>query len=193
MSGAEMRFRDAVDPAVAREYREAGWWGDVTLVDHLRRHCTERGDQLAYVSDRGTLTWVELDRASDRVASVVCSLGIQPGERAAMLLPDSGTVHAVMLGLEKAGVVNVGLGARAGVREIAHLLTTTDATTLIVADHHRDLSPDELRTRLTELGVTLERVVQVPALEEDLEAAFTVDGEHVDDGPAPDIDGRRIR
>ncbi|MEX2626723.1 MAG: fatty acid--CoA ligase family protein, partial [Ilumatobacteraceae bacterium] len=41
--------------------------------------------------------------------------------------------------------------------------------------------------------VTLERVVQVPALEEDLEATFTVDGEHVDDGPVPDIDDRRIR
>ena len=39
---AEPRFRNAVDPNDAVAYRAAGWWGDVTLVDHLRRHAAAR-------------------------------------------------------------------------------------------------------------------------------------------------------
>lgn len=186
-------FRDAVDPTDARRYREAGWWGDVTLVDHVRRHRDERGDRPAFISDRGTLTWATLDRASDRVATVLANLGVEPGDRVGMLLPDSGTVHAVMLGLEKAGAVIVGLGARAGVREIAHIMTATEATTLLISDQHRDLGPSELRAQLADLGVRVERLVQVPYLEEDLDAPFVVDGEPVEDGPIPDIDARRIR
>jgi len=40
-------------------------------------------------------------------------------------------VHAALIGVEKAGLVAVGIGARAGDREISHLLTRTAAKALI--------------------------------------------------------------
>ena len=44
-----------------------------------------------------------------------------------MIVPDGPAVHAVLLGCELAGVTAVGIGARAGEREIAHLLGKTGA------------------------------------------------------------------
>lgn len=186
------RFRDAVDPQVASTNRAAGWWGDITLVDHLRRHVDERPDAAAYIADDGTLTWAELDAVSDRVGSMVCDLGFEPGARIAVLLPDSATVHAVYLGLEKAGAVVVGIGARANGREIAHLLATTGAEALITLTEHRGQTADELRRDLQRLGVTLERHVQMPMFEADPAADIIVDGRPHEVARAHDFDSRRI-
>lgn len=191
-----MMFRNSIDPEIAEHYRQQGWWGDLTLVDHLRRHVVERGARDAFIGDAGVLTWAGLDAASDRVAAAVVAVGHEPGDRVAMMIPDSPTTHAVMLGLEKAGVITVGIGARAGLREIAHLLSTTGAMTLIMTGQHREHSAAELRHRLSELGATLEHLVEVPWFEEDSEHSLLLDG--VPMGPIgmvdPDeIERRRIR
>lgn len=185
-----MKFRNAVSADVAASYRERGWWGDVTLVDHLRRHTVERPDAVAYIADDGSMTWHEVDRASDRLAQLLCSAGHAPGDRVAVLLPDSATVHVALLALEKAGVIAVGIGARAGLREIDHLLSTTDASALVMAERHRDLSADELREALEWQG----RMIQLPMFEAAIDAPILVDGVPLhEDGADIDIDERRIR
>ena len=50
-----------------------------------------------------------------------------PGDRVALQLPDGPGVHTAMLACEKAGIVAVGIGARAGAREVAHLVERTGA------------------------------------------------------------------
>ncbi|MFT5204181.1 MAG: acyl-CoA synthetase [Candidatus Aldehydirespiratoraceae bacterium] len=185
-------FRNAVDADDARDYRAAGWWGDVTLVDHLRRHVRDRPDASAYIADGGTLTWANLDEVSDRVGSVICDLGFAPGARIAVLLPDSGTVHAVYLGLEKAGVIVVGIGARANAREIAHLLKTTNAEALITLAEHRGQTALDLGTELERLGVSPDCHVQVPLFEADLSAEICVNGQAHHGTSGHDFDSRRI-
>lgn len=184
-----MKFRDAVPSDVASTYRERGWWGDVTLVDHLRQHVIERPGAVAYVADDGSMTWQQVDDVSDRLARLLCAAGHEPGARLAVLLPDSATVHVTLLALEKAGVIAVGIGARAGVREIDHLLSTTGATALVMTDRHRDLSANELLETLTWTG----QLVQVPMFEATPDAPVVIDGVETADGPGVDIDERRIR
>lgn len=186
-------FRNVVDPAEAVAYRAAGWWSDDALVDHVRRHAADRPDKAAYVADDGTLTWRQLDEVSDRLARVLCTLGLEPGDRVAALLPDGATVHAAFLALEKAGFVLVGLGARAGTREIAHLLAITGATTLVTATQMRDRSVADLISELDEFDTHLDHLVEVPCLEADPSASILVDGTPVSDGPPVDLDERRIR
>jgi acyl-CoA synthetase (AMP-forming)/AMP-acid ligase II len=43
-------------------------------------------------------------------------------------------VHAAMLACEKAGIVAVGIGARAGEREVAHLVERSGARTLLTVE-----------------------------------------------------------
>lgn len=185
-------FRNAVSADDRRAYREAGWWGDVTLVDHLRAHAQDRPHADSYIGDDGTLTWAELDAVSERVASVVIGLSIVPGTRVAVLLPDTGTVHAVYLGLEKAGVVTVGIGARANGREVAHLLRSTGAEVLITLSEHAGESAAEFRDTITGLGVKIARHIEVPVFEADTSAPIVVDGEVFAPPSATDIDQRRI-
>ncbi len=48
-----------------------------------------------------------------------------------MLLPDGPGVHAAFVGIERAGAVIVGIGPRAGDREVEHLLGTTGASLVL--------------------------------------------------------------
>ncbi len=190
----QQRFRNAVDPDDAVAYRAAGWWGEETLVDHLRRHARAKPDAPAYIADQGTMSWSALDEQSDRIAGVICALGIDPGQRVAVLLPDGATVHATYLALEKAGVVTVGIGARAGDREIAHLLRSTGAATLITLREHRGRAAADLRTALMDLGIELDRHIALPVVEAQPDAAIMVDDARMAT-PAPlgtTFDDRRI-
>ena len=65
----------------------------------------------AYVTPDRRTTWGELDTLADEIACALSDL--QPGERVGIRLPDDETVHAAFLGTERAGVIGVGIGARA--------------------------------------------------------------------------------
>ncbi|MEZ5246012.1 MAG: class I adenylate-forming enzyme family protein [Acidimicrobiales bacterium] len=188
----EPQFRNAVDPDAARSYRADGWWGDVTLVDHLRRHAAERPDDAAYIADDGTLSWSALDRASDRIAAAIVDLGIEPGTRIGVLIPDTATVHAAYLGLEKAGIVTVGLGARANSREVAHLLGLTQAPILMTLAEHGGAPASAFRSEIEGLGITIDAHIEVPVFEADPDGDITVNGVAVEPPHPGDLDDRRI-
>jgi acyl-CoA synthetase len=105
----------------------------VTVARVVARNVRERPDALAFaeVTAGPQLTWREYDEQSDRIADALGRRGWERGDRVAFQLPDDATVHAMMLGIEKAGLVGVGIGARAGAREVEHLVDRTGARMLI--------------------------------------------------------------
>jgi acyl-CoA synthetase len=105
----------------------------VTLARVVARNARERPDALAFaeVAAGPQLTWQEYDTHSDQIGATLRGSGWERGDRVAFQLPDGADVHALMLGLEKAGLVGVGIGARAGAREVDHLVSRTGARTLI--------------------------------------------------------------
>jgi len=105
----------------------------VTLARVVAQNARERADGVAFaeVTAGPQLTWREYDERSDRLASALRGFGWERGDRVAFQLPDGGDLHAVMLGIEKAGFVGVGIGARAGEREVEHLVSRTGARTVI--------------------------------------------------------------
>jgi acyl-CoA synthetase len=132
----------------AAEYRRRGWWGREALADHVARHADSRGSEPAYITADGLLTWRGYDTCSDRLGHALLALGLQRGERVAIQLPDSATVHVALLACEKAGVVAVGIGARAGERELRHIVAKTRAVALISHDEHRGHSMRALAASL---------------------------------------------
>jgi acyl-CoA synthetase len=96
------------------------------------------------------ITWREYDERSSVIAASLASQ-YDPGDRIALQMPDGPGVHAAMLGCEKAGVVAVGIGARAGERETRHLVERTGSRTMhtgeplaIGAAPQRPLGPNDL-------------------------------------------------
>ncbi len=162
------------DPNVADSYRSQGFWGTETVGSMVRRWAKEKPDAVAFYTsverNLHTFTWSDYDRAADRIAEVVLATGIPSRSRVAVMMPDGPGVHAVYVGLERAGMVCVGIGARAGDREIAHLLTLTGAETLITTDQQYGRQSEEIRNAVTELGAKLTRHILVSSTGEIIDA-----------------------
>ena len=128
----------------------AGWWGQDTPTDLIRRNAAERPDDTAYITWRrptdeaedplgriDRTTWAGYDRLSDRVAAALLAAELERGDRVAVILPDGAAVHAAFTGADKAGVVVMGIGHRAGPAEIAHLVEKSGARAIITGTEHR--------------------------------------------------------
>jgi acyl-CoA synthetase len=128
------------EQALIDAYVDAGWWGTETLGDVVAGHAASRPEGPAYivVDDAAprVLTWAQYHERSSLLAAVFAQAGLGLGTRLGVVLPDGATVHAVLLAAEKAGLVVVGIGARAGPAELRHLLARTGATALVT---HEDL------------------------------------------------------
>jgi acyl-CoA synthetase len=101
-----------------------------TLGEVVARHAALRPEAPAYLTTNRVLTWSAYDALADGLAAALVDEGVAPGDRVAVLAPDGPAVHVAYLGIERAGGVIVGIGPRAGDREIEHLLGRTGASLL---------------------------------------------------------------
>ena len=114
----------------------------------VREHAGVQPQRLAFIEPARAISWRGYDALSDRIALQLLEAGLQRGERVAVLLPDGIELHAALLGAEKAGLVALGIGARAGQREIRHLVALAGAAAFVSLDLHRDESMAELFAEL---------------------------------------------
>jgi acyl-CoA synthetase len=97
------------------------------------RNAGARPDRTAFVEARSgaRLTFAEYDDVATRMAGALTARGWLPGDRVAMHCADGPHAHALLLACERAGLVGVGIGARAGARERDHLVERTGARALV--------------------------------------------------------------
>jgi acyl-CoA synthetase len=117
-------------PSEAAEYLARGFWSERTLADYVSHWRASRPDGLAFAGDEVRMTWSQYDRLSTRLAGDLVAAGLRPGDRVATVL-DGPEAHVAWLAAEKAGLVAVGIGSRAGEREIAHLLAQTGSSAVL--------------------------------------------------------------
>ena len=180
----------AADPEVAAAYVAAGWWGHDTPTDLIRRNAAERPDDTAYItwskesgdssSERiDRTTWAGYDQLSDQVAAALLAAGLDRGDRAAVILPDGAAVHAAFTGADKAGVVVMGIGHRAGPAEIAHLVEKSGARAVITGTEHRGRPAADAIAELRRELPALAHHITIDGLGQDAVIAL-------DNQPAPD-------
>ena len=68
---------------------------------------------------------------SGRLAELFGSIGFERTERIVVFLPDSGLLHAAYLAAERAGLIVVGIGHRAGRAELSHLIGRCEAVAFV--------------------------------------------------------------
>lgn len=159
---------------VAARLAEVGEYGTETVADLVARHAADRPDGVAFVDEGRRLTWMEYEQRSTALAAVIVAAGFEPGERLAVYLPDGPDVHVAYVAAEKAGVIVMGIGPRAGVAEVRHLVVRSGATGLLSRSVHRE----------TDMGL----------LVEDLRADGIPLRTHLvlDDGGEPQVDGGAV-
>ncbi len=166
------------DAALADSYRAAGWWQGDTVAELLTRLAQSRPNDAAYITQESKFTWGQYAAASDQIAAVLLSSGLATGDRVAIVLPDGAAVHAALVGVEKAGLIAVGIGARAGDRELSHLLGKTGAKAVIT---HETMSKDrpssELWTKMSSEIQSLAHHIVVPNYAKAPQSKIKLNGE----------------
>ncbi len=104
----------------------------MTLSEIVAEHARTQPDAPAFLGT-DTLAWREYDaRASDLGADLAHEYP-ERGTRVAVQMADGPDVHVMYLAAERVGLVVVGIGPRAGTREVDHLIAATRAAGLITA------------------------------------------------------------
>jgi acyl-CoA synthetase len=126
-----------------------------TLAAVVGERAVRDPDRAAYLASDARVSWAQYHAHSTRLACLLISLGLERGERIAVLLPDAPGVHVAYLGAEKAGLVTVGIGARAGFRELEHALRLTGASGIISLAEHQGRSTSDFVRHLREQGLAI--------------------------------------
>ncbi len=104
-----------------------------TLDEYPRRHAQRRPDKPAVIMGERVLTWGELDRNINRVAHALLDLGLQRGERVAVMLPNCPEYFELYFGISRAGLVAVPTSYRLTVPELVEILGLAEPTVLVAS------------------------------------------------------------
>lgn len=111
---------------------ERGWWKkDTTISDIVRDNALSNPLGIAYQWGDEIMTWSEYDQTANAIAGDIAE-HLQAGDRVLVWLPDGGLVHASYLACERARTVAVGVGWRAGAKELEHLAARTESSFLLL-------------------------------------------------------------
>ncbi|KZS80221.1 cyclohexanecarboxylate-CoA ligase [Mycobacterium persicum] len=148
----------------AARYHADGWWSDTTLSDAVRRNAELSPGRAAYV-DRpgGSLSWNEFDCGATLLAEQLASVGVVRGDRVAVWHGDSAAIHLLFVAIERCGAVVVGLGARAGPREVVRIVRDTRPK-ILISDRHRGHAAASVAAECAVPLLELGRRGEAPAL-----------------------------
>jgi mycobactin salicyl-AMP ligase len=123
----------AFPPERAAAYRAAGYWTGRTVDSLLRHAATTWADRTAVVDHRGGHTYRELDELADVAAGGFAALGIRPGERVLLQLPNSRRFAVALFGLLRAGAIPVMCLPGHRLAELNHFAAVSGAVGLVIA------------------------------------------------------------
>ena len=124
-----------------------------TLIDYLDRLASEHGDKPALLFKGATMTYGRLGAQSTACAAAFAALGIRKGDRVALVLPNSPQFFVAEFGAWKAGAICVPLNPIYTEREIAHVLRSVGAETVVT------LTPFYERIKKVQAETAVKRVI----------------------------------
>lgn len=105
------------------------------IYDGIRNQAHLRGDLPAVTFFDESITYGELESLSNRLAGLLISAGLKPGERVGLLMDKTPEAIAAMLGVSKAGGVYVPLDFRSPPGRVGRISRTSDLS-FMMADQH---------------------------------------------------------
>ncbi|MEO7996288.1 MAG: AMP-binding protein [Gemmatimonadaceae bacterium] len=114
----------------------------------VARHARYRGDHLALVCDDRRFTFTQLAARVNRLANAFVSLGLQKGDKLAVVMPNCEDVLVTYWAAIQIGLVLVPLSPLLRGPALASLLKDSDSVALVLADSMAD-EVDAIRQELT--------------------------------------------
>lgn len=125
-----------------------------TSLVHFFDDCTTRfRESVAYVSAGSPMTYGALARKATAFSSWLQGVGVRPGDRVAIMLPNTLQYPVALFGALKAGAVVVNVNPLYTARELAHQLKDSGAQTIVVFESFAKTLEDALP------GTRIEHVV----------------------------------
>ncbi len=103
------------------------------LHEYLRRHARERGAKPACIWYGRTVTWAELDAASDAFAARLQALGVQKGEPVVLFLNNCPQYIVAHFGIQKIGAIVCPGGPLNKEHELAYQVNDLKARVIVAA------------------------------------------------------------
>jgi fatty-acyl-CoA synthase len=119
--------------------------GTATLQTLLQQAMTRYGDRTAIVFNGQSVSYRELDVASDRLATGLIHQGVLAGDRVAILLRNCVEYVVAELAINKLNAVIVPLNHLLGSEDVLYILAHSEARVFIA---HEDLIPESLPKQL---------------------------------------------
>lgn len=95
------------DAEHAARWLADGSWVDSSLGETLRASALRHPDRVALISDERSLTYAELDEATERLGAALLAIGLNPGDRALFQMGTTVETAVALLACYKAGVLPV--------------------------------------------------------------------------------------
>ncbi|MFC9993386.1 (2,3-dihydroxybenzoyl)adenylate synthase [Nocardia sp. NPDC127526] len=144
---------------LAASYRQAGYWAGRPLGELLRDAARQWPDRPAVLTDWEHISYAELDAAADRMAHGFLALGIAPGDRVVVQLPNVPEFPAVLFGLLRAGIIPVLTLPAHRRAEIEHLTRLSGAAAYVIADRVGDFDYRVLADEVAAAAPTLRHIL----------------------------------
>ena len=103
----------------------------VSLISFLDENARRRPDHLACMVGDDSLNYAELRDASCRFAAALAGLGLQPGDRVSLYMPNSAAYVACYLGVMRAGMIANPVNGVLTPHEVAYMLADSGAAALV--------------------------------------------------------------
>ena len=106
-----------------------------SVVDVLLQSCERFGDATAYINMGSKLSYTDVDRLSRDFAAYLQSLGLERGDRVAVMMPNLLQYPIAIFGILRAGLVVVNTNPLYTPRELRHQLSDAGVRVIIVLEN----------------------------------------------------------
>lgn len=151
---------------MAAHYRAKGYWRGETFSQLLRSRAEAQPDAVAVVGMDQRWTYGELLEKAERAAAGFLALGLKPGDRVVVQLPNLPEFLSVIFGLFRAKLIPVYALPAHRSTEIVHFLKRSEAAAYVVADRHEGFDYRALARAVQAEVPDLRHVVVVGEAEE---------------------------
>ncbi|MFJ8066853.1 class I adenylate-forming enzyme family protein [Psychrobacillus sp. NPDC096426] len=144
------------------EYLSSGQWGVETYVDYLEHHAKRNPNKVVITDDNGkNTTYAELNKKTDQLALAFLELGLQPGDRIAVQLPNCSELVVTLMGAAKAGIIPVFCHMPYIEHDLDYIIGLTESKAMIIPDRFKNKDYIQMIKNLQEKHECLEHVIVV--------------------------------
>jgi cyclohexanecarboxylate-CoA ligase len=165
MAKPDVSLSDRYSAEEARSYYDAGFWRRDTLFDNLVGQAAERPDKALLFDSTQSYTYAELRDRALRLAVGFRRLGVQPGDRVAVQLPNWAEFGLLTVALNRAGAILVPIMPIYRAEEVGYVLSHSEATVAITCEEFKGFRYLDMFSDLQAAAPGLRQLVAVRAAE----------------------------